>query len=155
MFDTVFRIILCPQRMKKLATKLREAQLFAHAAHNLVHGTSFFADHEFLGEAYEAYTKAYDETIERMIGLDEEVNPLLITSDAATSANETFHVRRMDSYEMFYALIGLEKEICQLVKETIEAGVSHGTSNLLEGFADHSEVRQYKIAQRILWTQLN
>jgi DNA-binding ferritin-like protein len=135
--------------MKKLATKLREAQIFAHAAHNLIHGASFFADHEFLGEAYEAYTKAYDETIERIIGLGDEINPIQITADAAEEATK-YSVTRMDSYDMFSWLLNVEKEICELVHETIEGGVSHGTSNLLEGFADHSEVRQYKIKQRIL-----
>lgn len=134
--------------MKKLATKLREAQVFAHAAHNVIHGPSFFADHEFLGEAYEAYTKAYDETIERILGLEGDVNPIQITADAAEEATK-YNVTHMDSYEMFSELLNLEKEICDIVIETIERGVSHGTSNLLEGFADHSEVRQYKIKQRI------
>jgi DNA-binding ferritin-like protein len=135
--------------MKKLATKFREAQIFAHAAHNVIHGSSFFADHDFLGEAYEAYTKAYDETIERIIGLGDEVNPIQITANAGEEATK-YNVIRMDGYDMFSELLNLEKEICDLVKETIADGVSHGTSNLLEGFADHSEVRQYKIKQRIL-----
>jgi DNA-binding ferritin-like protein len=134
--------------MKKLATKLREALVFAHAAHNVIHGASFFADHDFLGEAYEAYTKAYDETIERIIGLGENVNPIQITAHAAEEATK-YDVTRMDAYDMFSELLNLEKEICDIVTETIDGGVSHGTSNLLEGFADHSEVRQYKIKQRI------
>ena len=136
--------------MKKLAIKFREAQIFAHAAHNLVQGSSFFSDHEFLGEAYEAYTKAYDDTIERMIGLGKDVNPLAITAEAANDALDTYKLANADSYDIFYALLGLEKSICEIVRDTIEEGVTHGTSNLLEGFADQSEMRQYKINQRIL-----
>jgi DNA-binding ferritin-like protein len=137
--------------MKKLAIKFREAQIFAHAAHNLVQGSSFFSDHEFLGEAYEAYTKAYDDTIERMIGLGtQEVNPLNITAEAANDALENYKLDNADSYDIFYALLGLEKNICEIVRDIIEKGVTHGTSNLLEGFADQSEMRQYKINQRIL-----
>lgn len=137
--------------MKKLAIKFREAQIFAHAAHNLVQGSSFFSDHEFLGEAYEAYTKAYDDTIERMIGLGKDVNPLAITAEAANDALDTYKLANADSYDIFYALLGLEKSICEIVRDTIEEGVTHGTSNLLEGFSDQSEMRQYKINQRILW----
>lgn len=137
--------------MKKLAVKFREAQIFAHAAHNLVQGSSFFSDHEFLGEAYEAYTKAYDDTIERMIGLGtQDVNPLSITAEAANDALENYKLGNADSYDIFYALLGLEKNICQIVRDIIEKGVTHGTSNLLEGFADQSEMRQYKINQRIV-----
>jgi len=137
--------------MKKLAVKFREAQIFAHAAHNLVQGSSFFSDHEFLGEAYEAYTKAYDDTIERMIGLGtQDVNPLSITAEAANDALENYKLDNADSYDIFYALLGLEKNICQIVRDIIEKGVTHGTSNLLEGFADQSEMRQYKINQRIV-----
>jgi DNA-binding ferritin-like protein len=104
-----------------------------------------------LGEAYEAYTKAYDDTIERMIGLGtQEVNPLSITAEAANDALENYKLDNADSYDIFYALLGLEKNICEIVRDDIEKGVTHGTSNLLEGFADQSEMRQYKINQRIL-----
>ena len=137
--------------MKKLATKLREAQVFAHAAHNVVHGPSFFADHEFLKDAYKAYTKAYDMTIEDMIGLGDEVNPIQVTANAADEANTRYNILRMDAYDMFSELLTLEREICDTITETIKDGVTHGTSNLLQGFATDSQVRQYKIKQRILW----
>jgi hypothetical protein len=43
----------------------------------------------------------------------------------------------------------MEQELCKKISMTIAAGVSPGTEQLLGNLCDFSEVRQYKIKQRI------
>ena len=133
--------------MHLLAQKYRQAQFFAHAAHNLVKGTAFFADHEYLGSLYTSYEEAYDALIERMIGLDDEnADPLKVTKDAAVAAEKLLVGKSVDA---FSELLDMEREICDMVRDQLKEIPSAGTANLLQGLADASEARQYKISQRI------
>ena len=72
--------------MKDLAIYYRCAQFYSHAAHNLAFGDEFFQDHEYLGELYGAYETAYDDIIERMIGLGKSPDPMTITLSGAETA---------------------------------------------------------------------
>lgn len=98
--------------MEKIAFVFRYLQLYAHQAHNLVKGQTFFQDHDYLGALYPVYEEAYDSIIERSIGLNKPVN-------------------------------------IQKVNQAAVKGSSQGTMNLLAGLADQSEMRQYKLQQRI------
>lgn len=131
--------------MTPLATALRAAQFYAHAAHNLAKGESFFADHEYLGELYVAYESAYDDVIERMIGLKQPVDISKITLDAANMANQHEHE---SVKECFDYLMQYEKLICNYVAK-FNNGASLGTQNFLQGIADDSEKRQFLIGQRL------
>ena len=134
--------------MKLLAIKYREAQLYAHAAHNLTSGQSFFSDHEFFGELYSTYESAYDSIIERMIGLGFKVSPLEFSRIAAVNAND----RTIKSPEdMFKNIKALEEDIDDTIAMYLddEESTTPGVRNLLEGLADESEIRQYKINQRL------
>ena len=133
--------------MKALATLYREAQLYTHAAHNLVSGPTFFQDHKFLGELYGTYEDGYDGLIERSIGLGEPLDPLEITDAAAASAADK---KLGDAKKMFSQILQFEQDLCDEINSYLsKGGVSHGVSNLLEGLADESEARQYKIGQRV------
>jgi DNA-binding ferritin-like protein len=131
--------------MDKLATKLREAQLYAHACHNTVSGSNFIELHEFLGELYGAYESAYDSVVERIIAKNDE-SPGLLTMNvkAAESAAEW----PMSQSEMLSCLLDMEadiRSICEGYRSDKE--ISIGTQNLIAGIADDSEVRSYKLGQ--------
>lgn len=132
--------------MKDLAITLRAAQLTAHNMHNLVKGCTFFEDHEHLGELYGAYEVAYDDVIERCIGLGDMPNLGEITR-AACAKSCQYDVSGMKSEQMFLILLDMESSIRQLAAK-YNTGASLGTQNFLQGLADSSEQRTYKLKQR-------
>ena len=137
--------------MKDLATHLRYLQLQAHNAHNQVTGEAFFADHEYLGELYQAYEEAYDAVVERIIGSGQEIDLVSIQKDAAAKLAKPVGVD-----DMFIIFLQGETVLCRKIEALCELpliggakrNLSQGTLNLLAGIADASEVRQYKIGQR-------
>lgn len=132
--------------MKELAQHLRFAQFYAHNAHNLISGDEFFQDHEFLGDLYGTYESAYDDVVERMIGLGGEPDLGEITCAAAHDAKMAGW--NPDPKVCFASIFGIEQHLCDLIDRLIE-GASNGTQNFLQGLADESEKRQYKLGQRI------
>lgn len=131
--------------MKRLAELYRAAQFYAHMAHNLASGPTFFSDHEFLGELYETYEKAYDDVVERMIGLGDNPNIPAITIAAAMEGKDH---REQTTDQCFSYLSLMEREICDEISKIV-ADTSDGTQNLLQGLADESEKRQFLIGQRL------
>lgn len=132
--------------MNKIATLYRAAQFYAHNSHNLVSGDEFFQDHEFLGELYGTYEEAYDDIVERMIGLGQSVELARISKSAADAV--VSYGPHKDSKTCFESILELEQEICAAIKSEVPKA-SDGTQNLLQGLADESEKRQYKIQQRL------
>ena len=131
--------------LKNLATILRAAQLYTHAAHNELKGCTFFADHAFAGDTYDALETAYDSTVERAIGLGEEMNLLELGVKAANLAKDLSLDSQKDIFEQL-----LENE--ESIRDEIERAkvdASYGTDNLLAQLADDSESRTYKIKQRL------
>lgn len=125
--------------MQKLATTFRAAQMFAHAAHHSTAGPTFLSDHGFFGELYEAYGAAYDQVVERAIGRGAKIDESQINSDAAG----------MFKYDASF-------QTALFIEQTIEAELvaccdtaTMGTRNMIEQLADDSEVRCYKIRQRL------
>lgn len=132
-----------------LATSLRAMQFYAHAAHNCASGPNFFADHAFFGELYSAYEDAYDATVERIIGLDEElIDFRVITLDAAKAFGNSGFREDSGSTKWFTKLKESEEALCTLLTKSLD-GQSEGTKNFLQGLADDAESRLYKISQRI------
>lgn len=128
--------------MHTLASMYLGARFYAHMAHNLCNGPTFFADHDYLGSLYEAYDDAYDALIERMIGLGEEIDIGEITIEGAD-----LFAKNSGGSNYFNRLLAMEVEICAEIKSTV-AGKTDGTQNLLQDLADQSEARQYKLKQR-------
>ena len=131
--------------MNELATCLRYAQLTSHNLHNLVKGPMFLEYHEFFGEAYPAYEGDYDDVVERMIGLGQmpdltEINKAAFNKVLANDAAS------MNAEQMFGLLLSIEGDI-QRDAARFNEGASLGTQNLLQGIADKSEMRVYKIKQ--------
>lgn len=133
--------------MKDLAITFRAAQLTAHNMHNSVLGPTFFEDHEFLGELYGVYEAAYDGIVERMIGLDLDINLSEVTKQAGAKASN-YDVQKMRADEMFSALLAIENYLQGLIAKLDKEEQTVGMHNFLQGLADESEVRTYKLRQR-------
>jgi DNA-binding ferritin-like protein len=131
--------------MEKIAFILRYLQLYAHQAHNLVKGPTFFQDHEFLGGLYPVYEAEYDSVIERLIGLGKTVN---IQKTNMLAAKELPQDSSVVGNKCFQHLLESEKYLCQQIEQSVK-GASQGTIQLLGNIADQSEMRQYKLQQRI------
>lgn len=126
-----------------LASLLRYMQFYAHMAHNLLGGETFFQDHSFLGELYEAYEGEYDDVIERLIGLEEDPDLIQIHKDAVEQ------LEKPESYKIcFKELLKCEEEICKMIEEIVKDS-SQGTMQLIGDIANKSEMRQYKLKQRL------
>lgn len=133
--------------MDSLAILLRAEQLVAHNFHNMTKGVSFFADHEFFGGVYPELEGDYDAVVERCIGSGEDINLCDVTSQAAQKAS-AYDCSDMASDEMCAVLLGMERALQAKCTE-LNKGASLGTQNLLQGIADKSEMRTYKLRQRI------
>lgn len=137
--------------MKELASILRALQLYSHNAHNYVQGPSFFQDHEFLGELYPEYESDYDDMIERIIGLyGSDSLDLNIILDMAVSKLRSYPIKADLNSVYFEAILHCEKELCDHVEKLVKvSGVTQGSIQLITEIANKSEIRQYKLKQRI------
>ena len=133
--------------MDSLAILLRAEQLVAHNFHNMTKGVSFFADHEFFGEVYPELEGDYDAVVERCIGTGEDINLCDVTSQAAQKAS-AYDCSDMAADEMCAVLLGMERALQAKCME-LNKGASLGTQDLLQGISDRSEMRVYKLRQRI------
>ena len=130
--------------MQHLAILFRTMQLFSHNAHNLAKGSTFFQDHEFLGELYPVYESAYDCIVERILGLGGDID-LVDTARQAASG-----VDMIDATRPFSSVLEAEKLVCSAIEDLIKTSeMSEGTRQMLGNLCDESEVRQYKIGRRI------
>lgn len=130
--------------MKQIAVILRALQLYAHNAHNLAKGKTFFEDHEHFGELYATYESAYDSVIERMIGLDDAPDLIDVTERACALVKKS----PADNEEAFETIMATEYALREEV-EAANGKASLGTQNFLQGIADASEQRCYLIGQRL------
>ena len=131
--------------MDKIALVLKYLNLYAHQAHNLIKGSTFFQDHEFLGELYAAYDVEYDQVVERSIGLKKPVNIKKVNGLAAQQLPDD---KTLVMPKCFEDMLASEIYLCKII-EQIAPQSSQGTMNMLAQIADNSEVRQYKIQQRL------
>lgn len=134
--------------MKDCISMSRMMNLYYHHLHNVSKGSSFEGDHEMMLEFYEAMDDAYDSLLERHIGLGGTMGKsdfLKIVDNAEEVLEEIpesddFHVHIQHA-------LSLEADFRRLLEEA-NAGASLGTQNLVQGLADESEVRSYKLGQR-------
>jgi DNA-binding ferritin-like protein len=132
--------------LQQLATILRIAQIYTHAAHNKVSGQTFFQDHEFLGELYPAYEAAFDSVVERSIGLNQNVDFTAITEAAARYLKSA---SLKDCRTMLEEALYFEEQLCKEVEKLAASPLSQGTLQMVGTLADESESRQYKLKQRL------
>ena len=137
--------------MRDILVLLRAMHLYSQTAHHLVARSPFHSDHAFFGEVYEAMSDAYDGVAERIIGLlgEETLKPqtLLLEVNEKLKMSPSIGVKENKVFYEFQ--LALEKELCQKITITIQAGATPGVEQLIGELANQSEIRQYKIKQRI------
>jgi len=134
--------------MEQIAIFFKFLNLYSHNSHFRVGRSSFFSDHEYLGELYDTYESAYDAVIERMIGLGQNPDNFAIVN-AANAKFQQFKdevVTKNATY--FVNILSFEKQLVALL-ESVAPNVSLGTNNIIASWADESEQRQYKLGQRV------
>lgn len=137
--------------MRDILVHFRAMQFFAQNAHHLVARAPFHSDHSFFGETYEAMADAYDSVAERIIGLmgEEALKPQTIPLEANEKIKMAPSTGVKENKVFYQFQLMMEQELCKRISAAIAAGVSPGTEQLLGTFCDESEIRQYKIKQRI------
>lgn len=127
----------------RIATLFRVINLYAHHAHNLTRGNTFFEDHAFFGELYNLADDFYDALIERYLGtIGNNVDLNAIMAEAAGV------VAKSDNDFFKTTQIMVEHAIKRLDTLSKSNMVSEGTKNLLQGQADQLEVIIYKLKRR-------
>ena len=136
--------------MRRLATLLRSAQLYAHAAHHAASGCTFLQDHEFLGETYAELEGFYDDVVERGFGTG-EISPKMLWQIQDDAVNEMEEVGEdCCNEELLECVQGSLIRICDEIEKLAKGKYSQGTINLLVGIADKLEHRaKYLIARRL------
>lgn len=131
------------ESLADLAALFRGLQLYAHNAHNLTSGQSFFEDHEFLGELYGTYESAYDTLVELMIG--EGISPNLPDLQQSALA----FLQGMSPSDIFGELLDREQQIQHEINELASSVSDQGILQTIGTLAEQSKVRSYKIGQRV------
>lgn len=133
--------------MHDLAVTFRAAQLYTHSAHLLAKGATSHQDHKLFGDFYSAHESAFDQVMERMIGLGHEIDLQSIISSASRMA-AAYSFVNFTNETGFRAVEEFEQQIRELVRKYVP-NVDDGTQNLLQGLADESLARSYHIKQRL------
>jgi DNA-binding ferritin-like protein len=134
--------------LTKLAARFRAMQLFAHNAHLTTKGATFYQDHDAFGDLYPVYETAFDALVERTIGLGGEYDAQASFKQVGDFLAPTWGCVAPD--DCFDKLMEFEKRICSDITDVLtRMDVTQGVSNFLQGLADDSEKRQYKIKQRL------
>lgn len=130
--------------MIELAILYRTLNLYAHHAHNLTKGATFFEDHSFFGDLYNTADDYYDAIIERFIGTESDDIDLCEIIKEAHSLLENCD----DKY--FETCLILINEIIKHIDSISKSGkISVGTQNLVQGQADALEVTVYKLKRKL------
>lgn len=135
----------------KLASHLRTMQLFNHLVHHAVKGSSFFSDHEQLGEFYLANEKDYDSIVERFIGIMgfNQFNHGMLMMHVVQTLSE-LPEKFDDNKEIFIVCLTLEQHLQALCDEACKSPeCTEGTKQLIGNIADMSEQREFLIKRRI------
>jgi DNA-binding ferritin-like protein len=144
--------------MLPLIVHLRTMQLFNHSAHNLCARVPFFADHDAFAGFYSEAESAYDSVVERLIGKvgPQSLNLAQIIQSVAQKCQGLPSTEVTENAKFFEISLKLELEMCSIIEGYIKQGmiapgvvITEGTRQMLGDLCDKSEVRQYKIKQRI------
>lgn len=129
--------------------KARSLQLYYHHCHNLAHGPSFHSDHDFFKAAYQAAEANYDTLVEYFIALysNKKFKTGAVIQGVAL-ALEDMKIEEMCCCAMYDSAVGMELDF-QKSLESVNKGARLGLQNAVQGMATESDVRLYKIRQRI------
>jgi DNA-binding ferritin-like protein len=131
----------------ELAACYRAAQLYAHTAHHLVKGPTFFQDHEEFGELYPAYETAFDDLAEEALALGMSYDPAVIMQRVVRKLNPTY--KDHGAKEFYTRLLAFERDFQAEIKALMAGSLTDGTQNLIQGLATESSKRVYKFNARL------
>ena len=131
--------------MEKLASLLRYMQFYGHIAHNLTSGETFFQDHAFFADLYNAYEAHYDDVVERSIGLGMSIDLFKAHNSACQLLSKN---QFTDACSAIDKLQEAERVLCSTINTELE-DKTEGTKQLLGEIMNQSEMRQYKMQQRV------
>lgn len=138
--------------MLELAVLLRAMQLYAHHAHLLCARTVFQQDHAFFSEVYQAAESAFDGISERIIGLygEDSLELSSFMSHVNTKLQNCPSIGVKENKAFYEYQLKFEQELCQLVESICKnPKASQGVIQTVSTLGEQSEIRQYKIKQRM------
>lgn len=138
--------------MLEILIHLRAMQISTHAAHQLCARVAFHQDHEFFGEAYAAHEDAFDGVAERIIGLfgEDSLNLQVIMQQVCAKLANAPSVGVKGNDVFYQYLLAKEQELCSMIDNYLKSKPSsEGVKQLLGEECNQSEIRQYKIKQRL------
>lgn len=138
--------------MLDLAVLLRAMQMYAHSAHHLCARIVFMQDHEFFSETYQALEGGYDQVIERIIGLygEDSLNLQSLIAEVQDKIKDCPSVGVKENKTFYEYQLKFEKELCDLVETLCKnPKITQGTIQTIATISELSEIRQYKIKQRL------
>lgn len=133
----------------KVAIAARTLQLYYHYCHNLCTGSTFMQDHAEFAANYAQAQLDYDTIVEYMIAtLGNKAFDTKAINQILMEKLSSFKVESMSVDKMFEVALKLEKEYQEVIVPLEKKG-SLGLKNALAGIAQLSDVRIYKIQQRL------
>lgn len=137
--------------MKELLYLLRAMQIYSQSAHHLVKGTPFHSDHSFFGDVYSGLAGDFDDVAERIVGLygEEHLNLQNMLQSVMGKLSDAPSTGVPENKVFYEYQLKLEDKLKGLVKQIIASGVSPGVEQLIGDIANKSEMRSYKIKQRM------
>ena len=134
--------------LRRLAVQFLALQQLAYNAHHETEGETFMQDHEFFHDVNEVYGAIYDSLIERIKGLHGQ--PVLRTIQTEAGSIVGSYASSTDSVVNYNILLSKERDATEAINMAVkESTMDEGVRNLLCGIADESQVRQYKMQQRL------
>ena len=130
---------------------LRSMQIYSQNAHHLVKGTPFHSDHAFFGDVYNAVAEDFDDVAERIIGLygEEHLNLQNMLQAVVAKLVDAPSTGVPDNKVFYEYQLKMEDKLKSLIKQIIASGVSPGVEQLIGEISNKSEMRCYKIKQRM------
>jgi len=137
------------KQLLALIIQTRALQLFYHHCHNVVFGEQFHCDHIFFGEAYDNVEDNYDSLVEFFISIFgiSKFDTVMVNNLVAEEVSE-YSPEKMNAKKMYDAALILEKDFQNRIT-IVEAKSTVGLKNALGDIAQSSDVRIYKIKQRL------
>lgn len=133
----------------KVVIAARTLQLYYHYCHNLSTGSTFMQDHEEFKTNYTQAEADYDVVVEYMIAnLGNESFDTKTINQVLAGVLSSYQIESMTADKMFEIALKLEKDYQQVVAN-LEKNASLGLKNALGDVAQASDVRIYKIQQRL------
>ena len=138
--------------MLKLSQHLQAMKLCYHNSHHIASRVAFFSDHEAFGSFYGELDGHFDDVIERSIGLygSDVANLGIIMQGVAAKTALCPSTKASDNSTLFSYGLQLEGELVVLVETICKSPeCKESTKQLISEIGNKSEMRQYKIKQRV------